>query len=63
MRVMVSMGGRSAESSEAGARKEVGTKQNDVGGAGNAPLQLTEEEKAVLMECRRNSAARGSLLV
>ena len=28
-------------------------------GSGTAPLQLTEEEKAVLVQCRRNSTARG----
>ena len=28
----------------------------------SAPLQLSEEEKAVLMDCRRNSIARGIIL-
>jgi hypothetical protein len=34
-------------------------KQDGLASSGKAPLQLTEEEKAVLMECRRNSTARG----
>ena len=34
-------------------------KKSDLGTV-NSPLQLTEEEKAVLMECRTNSIARGT---
>ena len=43
-------------------RLEVGGRQGVVGGrrAPLSSLQLCEEEKAVLMECRRNSLARGS---
>ena len=43
---------------EGAGGKEAGMKQNQ-GAPEKAPLQLSEEEKAVLMECRRNSTARG----
>jgi hypothetical protein len=52
---------RHMESPGTGGRtsQEAGVKQDGLASSGKAPLQLTEEEKAVLMECRRNSTARG----
>ena len=39
--------------------QEAEMRQTQLDTAGRAELQLTEEEKAVLIECRRNSTARG----
>lgn len=49
--------GDSATGSRVGQEAEM--RQTRLDTAGRAELQLTEEEKAVLMECRRNSTARG----
>ncbi|CAI8040460.1 OCIA domain-containing protein 1 [Geodia barretti] len=49
------------ESPQTGGRtaQEARVKRDGLASSGKAPLQLTGEEKAVLMECRRNSTARG----
>ena len=49
------------ESPQTGGRtaQEARVKRDGLASSGKAPLQLTEEEKGVLMECRRNSTARG----
>ena len=51
------------ESPQTGGRtaQEARVKRDGLASSGKAPLQLTEEEKGVLMECRRNSTARGSV--
>lgn len=46
------------EASGRGGRADAEGESND-GITKGPPLQLTEEEKGVLMECRRNSTARG----
>ena len=49
--------GDSATGSRVGQEAEM--RQTRLDTAGRAEVQLTEEEKAVLIECRRNSTARG----
>lgn len=47
------------QSHENVGERGVGANTIESGGNNTIMQQLTEEEKAVLMECRRNSTARG----